>query len=96
MIQIQFSEQSISDLVHIFQFSTVTFGKNVAYKYIQGLQNTTLLLRTNPKIGKHLLIIDTNYYRLQYKQHSIFYTYQNNRITIVRIIHNNSDYLRWL
>ena len=74
------------------QFLEITKLSN-PIKYIENLVNYTDNLIDNNYMGKHILTVSTCEIRqLIYKKYKILYTFENNEIKILSVIHSSQNY----
>lgn len=96
--KIRFNPTAFSDLNEIKEYisqDNETFGAKVVNKILEDLEG----LSQFPEKGKSLTVkleIKTKYRYLISGEYIIFYTYENEIISIQRILHGKRDYLKIL
>jgi len=75
------------DLLHIYDFSSDTFGKYQADAYFAGLDRAFSLIADFPRIGTRVDVLRTGYRRFRFQSHYIFYTEEADHIVIRKLLH---------
>ena len=83
--------KAIADLSDIWDYTYETWSEKQADKYYFLLLDTCKELAKKPDKGKKYDNVHPNLLGYKAHQHIIFYTAGNNRIEIIRILHNRMD-----
>ncbi|MGF1573264.1 MAG: type II toxin-antitoxin system RelE/ParE family toxin [Sumerlaeia bacterium] len=67
-------------------------SESVATNYLQKILETFLLLSENPEIGRKRIEIRFDLRSFPCQTHVIFYTFQQNRLVILRVLHGSMDH----
>ena len=94
--KIIFSQKFYNQIEEIFEYSSITYSKKAAYKYLNEIKKAINKISFFPSIG----IINENYIKynkivrsLIIKQHTIIYeVIENNKIIIFHIIKSNKQH----
>ncbi len=86
-----FSLEAETDLWSILQYSLEIWGEKQANIYNKRLNDAFLLIQDNPYIGRQRDDIMSKYHILTIEKHHIIYWPEEERITIIRILHVNQD-----
>jgi toxin ParE1/3/4 len=87
-LNIYFSEEAESDWNHIFAYSIVTWGDDVAWRYMTSLNKSVNIILSNPEIGK---VYKNDIRILPSNKHRIYYKISDYTIYIIRILHENMN-----
>jgi len=79
------------DLIGIWLYSFEQWGADQADAYLDKLQAGIDQLARNPTIGKACDHIRRSYRRLHVERHLIYYRVIQNRIEIVRVLHDSME-----
>lgn len=79
------------DIESILEYTFKHYGETQARKYTTELIDKFELLVKNPELGRACDDVRDGYRRLEYERHIIFYQIQNDKILIVRVIHDAMD-----
>lgn len=79
------------DLLGIWLYTAEAWGFEQADLYLDRLEAEIARLRENPLAGADVGRIRTGYRRLAVERHRIFYVVSDERIEIVRILHERMD-----
>ena len=96
MAEVAFSNAAEADLADIDEYSVALFGEDAADSYMLGFNEAFVRLGDFPEIGRLLLELGPDIRCLTHKRHRIFYTFSNDRVFIVRIVHHSMDEQRAL
>ncbi len=88
MAEVAFSNAAETDLVEIDEFSAEQFGEDVAEAYMHGFDEAFALLRDHPKAGAACPELGNGIRCLVHRRHRIFYTFEDELVLIVRIVHH--------
>lgn len=80
------------DLKEIWHYSYKNWGIGKADAYMQDLESGINLIADNPHIGFLCDYIRSGYRQYNTNKHMIFYKIQEDKIVIVRILHESMDY----
>ncbi len=72
-------------------FSNERFGEARADAYLLALEERFRLIANQPFLGKRIDHIREGYLRNGYANHAIYYTFREEGILIVRVLHNSMD-----
>jgi addiction module RelE/StbE family toxin len=98
MIKLRYNPVAISDLEEIKEYISED-NETAAVKIVKELIDKTESLIDFPNMGLSLgrkIGLETKYKYLICNQYIIFYIFEENTISIMRIIHGKRDYLRLL
>ena len=91
MHDIRISRQTEEDLVDIWLYTNDEWGSDQADEYLRQIDTGISRLVEYPELGKDRNELREGYRSLSINHHIAFYIVQKNEITIVRILHENSD-----
>ena len=91
MARYRLSIRARLQLLDIYEFTTVTFGKYQAEAYHAGLERTFGLLADFPRIGQPIDELAPRHRRFQFQSHNIFDTEEPTYILIRAIYHRAQD-----
>jgi toxin ParE1/3/4 len=91
MAKLEFSNASESDLENIDEYSLSHFGDDVAETYMLGFRDVFSLLQRHPLVGSEKPDLGRVVRCLVHRKHRIFYTFANDKVFIIRIIHLAQD-----
>lgn len=93
----EISKLAREDLQSIWSYSVITWSVEQADRYLALVRNETEHLTKFPLSGKDFGTIRKGYRASKVKSHLIFYKIKNKEtLEIVRVLHENMDYLDWL
>ena len=90
---LELSEQSQLDLRDILSYTLQTWGEEQLVKYREVIAGAFTAITNNPQVGRGDI---ASYRRYAAGQHFIFYRIEGTTVTVVRILHRRSDFLRHL
>lgn len=93
MVKYSLSKEAANDLKKIAHYTVKYFGKKQARLYRNGFKVCFKNIVDNPSIGRSFEHIRPHLRCLDHKSHSVYYLPQNNRILIIRVLHNRQDYV---
>ena len=96
MLEYRLNKRALVDLDKIAEYSYENFGLQRGDAYSESLFAAFRGLVEFPEKGTSINHIKRNTRRLMYESHVIYYRVSKNRITIMRILHQNQDPLRHL
>lgn len=91
MVEVTFSNAAEIDLVDIDEYSVAQFGEGTAYHYMHGFDEAFVRLRDFPLTGRPMPELGNDIRCLTHRRHRVFYTFSDDRVFIVRIIHHAVD-----
>jgi len=91
MAKYRLSARARLQLLDIYEFTAVTFGKYQAEAYHAGLERTFDLLADFPRIGQSVDELAPRHRRFQFQSHNIFYTEEPTYVLIRAIYHRGQD-----
>ncbi len=96
MAEVEFSNAAEADLVAIDEYSAAQFGEDVAFDYMHGFDAAFARLRDFPESGRSMPELGDAIRCLVHRRHRIFYSYDETRVFVVRIVHHAMDAKRVL
>ncbi len=75
----------------IYRYSVVTFGFEIAERYLNDLHRAFELLADNPQLGTDQSWIRTGYRRSVHQSHMVYYRRLEDGVLIVEILHQAQD-----
>jgi toxin ParE1/3/4 len=91
MPEIRFRPRAQSDLKAIWRYSFQQWGERQADLYLKQLDDGIQSLRDFPDLGEPCDHIRVGYRKLQVNRHLIFYRRTDQRIEVVRVLHQAMD-----
>ena len=91
MIEIRLFETAKEDLINIWISPQSRWGKTQADSYLDDLDRPLRLLADNPRKGVDCTHILPGTRRLIVGRHAAFYLMKDNRIRILRVLHQSMD-----
>ena len=85
------TQKAKSDLKNIAKYTQKQWGRKQRNQYVKQLDDTFHFLASNPKYGIRCDYIKIGYYKYIVAKHVIFYRYVDNKMQIVRILHQSMD-----
>jgi toxin ParE1/3/4 len=85
------SPEAIDDRKDIVAYTITTWGTEQAKKYNQQLKDAMSAIRKNPGIDKTHPQLPSIYFLYHVGRHYLIYTVTENRVEIVRILHDRMD-----
>ena len=86
-----FTKKSIEDIESIIIYTIETWGLAQAEKYLHKLYGCFDKINQNRFIGEQINYVLPGFRKLSIGNHQIFYTTQDNRVYIVRVLHSSMD-----
>lgn len=96
MIKVILSKAADADLEDIFDYTVEKYGLDQAVSYVSGFDNTFNMIAENPEIGKERKEIRNELRSFSKDHYVIFYRLIDDRIRIVRILHESRDLKNFL
>jgi toxin ParE1/3/4 len=96
MPEILIRPRAHSDLKAIWRYSFQQWGERQADLYLKQLDDGIQSLREFPDLGEACDHIRTGYRKLQVNRHLVFYRRSDQRIEVVRVLHQAMDVGRHL
>ncbi|GMT40690.1 MAG: toxin ParE1 [bacterium] len=87
----ELSLAAAKDIETIFVESIARFGVQQTEVYVDDLQNCLILLDEHPGMGRTADDIRIGYRAFPHQSHVIYYQEENDRIFIVRVLHEHMD-----
>lgn len=87
MSEYRLSLKARTDLIDIYAFTEMRFGRYQAEAYFAGLERTFELLAEFPGIGVSAAELVPDYRRFRFQSHYIFYTEEADHVLIRALIH---------
>lgn len=91
MAEYRLSIRARAQLLDIYEFTSVTFGRYQAEAYHAGLERTFSLLADFPRIGQSVDELAARHRRFRFQAHYVFYTEEPAHILIRAIYHHAQD-----
>ena len=83
-----------SDLAEIADYTIENFGIEKARRYRDALEACFQTIADNPKLGREADEIAPTLRRHQHKSHVVFYLPESKDVLIVRVLHENRDFVQ--
>ena len=96
MANYKLSVKAEQDIAEIYEYGILNFGRDLATRYIMGLQTKFEFISDNPNLTLSADDILPGLKRTYYRSHVIFHISINNEILIVRILRQEMDFERHL
>ena len=93
--KLYFSLQAKQDIDGILQYTLETWGIVQAEKYSYFLDEVFQTILRNPAIGRERAVYFPGCRQLYVKRHMIFYKIIDNEIGIVRVLRDDTDFVKW-
>jgi toxin ParE1/3/4 len=90
----QLSGRAERDVAELYEFSVEQFGLGVAQTYFLDLHNAFELLGANPMMGRAVDEVRGGLRRFVHQRHSIYYSIDESRVLIERVLHVARDAMR--
>jgi len=90
----ELSLKAQKDIGVILDWTIGRFGADVMFEYHHSLMRCFATLGENPNLGVNVDYIRKGYFCFYHCSHAIFYTYFNDRVFIVRVLHKSMDVSR--
>jgi toxin ParE1/3/4 len=90
-LEIHKRNRARDDLLGIWLYTAERWGAEQADAYLDRLEAGISRLRDNPLAGTDFNNVREGYRRLAVERHRVFYLVSNERIEIVRILHERMD-----
>lgn len=87
MLAINIKPKAEDDLEDIFIYSLNNFGWQRAEEYISTLDNAFAQLAESPRLGKRQENLSKGLRAFQTESHFIFYRFNKEELTILRVLH---------
>ena len=91
MFEIFKTPRATADLVEIWLYSFKTWEEEQADRYLEQLEVGIAQLAQNPRLGKPREAIRAGYRSIQINRHVAYYRMKDQRIEIVRVLHERMD-----
>ena len=88
--------QAVADLEEIWNHSTENWGELQAERYLRLINKHFRKIADNPDLGPSCDGIREGYRRRRVARHTIFYRMSDDRVEVVRILHERMDVDRHL
>ncbi len=92
----QFTEKSERDLEDIIDYTVQQWGVSQADTYLDSLETRAQLLAENPDLGVKREALFEGLLSFLYESHILYYMKRSGGITIVRVLHQNMDPMKYL
>lgn len=96
MRKYQLTNRAEDEIEHIYEYSILNFGLDVARDYLTGLYQCFDTLADSPSWGNDYGTIERGLLRYEYRSHSIYYQATEAGILVVRVLGNRQDPARHL
>lgn len=91
MLEYEFTPEARVDLLGITSYTVEQWGKKQANRYVDGLIDHIKKLTQTPNIGKSCNHLIEGLQSFPYEQHKIYYSIMNNKLVIIRVLHQNMN-----
>ncbi len=91
MTSVLLTDRAMSDLNDIITYSTRTFGKKVANRYLSDIESALLLLQEHPSLIQQKQDISSWFSFYPVREHHLVCTEADDRIIILTITHCHAD-----
>jgi toxin ParE1/3/4 len=85
-----------SDLDEIWDYSAERWGSDQANRYVGALRESIERVALDPSRGRSVSVKGKSYRQYRSGSHVIFYRETNRGVQIVRVLHQNMEYVRHL
>lgn len=96
MAAYRLSAKAAADLDEIYEYTILNFGLTQAQAYLHGLQERFDALAERPTQGRSATQFAPKLRRFEHQSHMIFYLLEEQRVLIVRVLHQSMDVKRHL
>ena len=96
MAEVRFSPKARADLAEIDDYSTDTFGDEVAASYARGFNDIWDRLERHPEFGATQPMLGRKVRSIPHRSHRIFYEIDREVVLVLRIFHHARDVKRSL
>lgn len=91
MLNIELTDRAHLDLQEIVDYSTRTFGKNVAERYLDDIEAALNLLQENPGILRHKDAVSEHFQFYRVRQHFLVCAQVDDYLFVLTFKHVNMD-----
>jgi len=91
LISLSLTDRAMSDLHDIISYSTSTFGKKVANRYLSDIEAALLLIQEHPGILKNKQEVSSWFSFYPVREHHLVCTVVDDRIIVLTIKHCHAD-----
>ena len=95
-LKIYKNHKAEKDLIGIWLCSCEKRGASQADKYLDKLNNALKVIASNPEARVNIDFIRKGYFKYQFKEHIIFYSFNKATINIMRVLGNDMNYIQHL
>ncbi len=92
----QFTEKAERDLEGIIDYTAQQWGVSQANTYLDSLETRAQLLAENPDLGVKREALFEGLLSFPYESHILYYMKRSSGITMVRVLHQNMDPMKYL
>jgi len=93
--RLELSEAADADIANILDYGCGRFGERVGVDYVTGLNDAVGMLCAGPTIAPMLpLKRRRDVYGWLYRSHRIVFTYDADRLFVIRVLHARMDFSR--
>ncbi len=96
MADYSLSSKAAADLEGIYEYTIPHFGLEQARVYLLGLHERFQMLAEQPTQGRTADELAPGLRRVEYQSHVVFYLSKDDRVRIVRVLHQRMDVTRHL
>jgi toxin ParE1/3/4 len=96
MLKLRITTQANQDLLDIGEYTEREWGNEQREKYIKQLFDRINWLSRNPQLGKPRPEIKEGDYSFSEGKHLIFYFFDDEKLTVIAILHERMDFVRHL
>lgn len=91
MLSLNVTPRAESDLVETWLYTSETWGVAQADEYLDQLETGMGHLKVHPSLGVDYSHILHGYRKFRIAHHDVFYRILENKILVVRVLHENMD-----
>jgi toxin ParE1/3/4 len=91
LLKIVIRAKAKTDLRNILEYGIAEHGRERAEHYLRELNETITLAQEHPRIGPVTENISPTLRSLRHKLHRIYYTADDQKLTVVRVLHQSMD-----
>lgn len=81
-----------TDLIHIWVYTSQTWGESQADKYFDSLEAGISEIRRNPEAGRSRESLRQGYWSKTIEHHVVFYTFNEHEVRVRRVLHEVMDF----
>lgn len=94
MRELRIRPRAVADLEEIWLYTLERWGAAQADRYLRNINDALGQLRTNPESGRPAETIRAGYRSLHVGRHLVFYAFDDEVISVRRVLHDQMDFWR--